>query len=286
VGWQLTDDVAAYADRVWDLLARNPVEHTIALTVIASVRAGHRWSDDPMLFGWYEDGGDVRGAVSMTPPYELLLAHVPEDSTAELVATLRDRAVLVPGVNGAAPVVDRFTRLWTRGTDLPAIPGLHLRLYRLATLEPPPSPPGRARPADSGDLALTVRWMREFEAEARVPSSDVESMMRMRIADRRVWLWEDGAPGSFAARTPPAAGVARIAPVYTPPDRRRHGYGAAVTAACAQDAIARGEQVVLFTDLANPTSNAIYRRIGFRPVGDYRVVRFGSSDESGAVRGS
>ena len=38
-----------------------------------------------MLFGWLEDGGEVRGAVFRTPPFELLLAVVPE-AAAELVA--------------------------------------------------------------------------------------------------------------------------------------------------------------------------------------------------------
>jgi predicted GNAT family acetyltransferase len=276
VGWRFTEGVAAYADRAWDLLASSPVEHTLALTVIESVRAGHRWSDDPMLFGWYDDGGEVSGAVSLTPPYELLLAVVPDDAVAELVAALRGRGVKVPGAHGTAPVVERFAAAWTSGTNLRAVPALELQLYRLGALERPPSPPGRARPANGSDLELAVRWMREFEAEAGMPSSSVESMMRTRIAAQRVWLWEDQVPVALAARTPAAAGVARIAPVYTPLDRRRRGYGAAVTAACTQDAITRGEQVVLFTDLANRTSNSIYRRIGFRPVGEYRVVRFGS----------
>ncbi|MDP9445286.1 MAG: hypothetical protein M3P83_13395 [Actinomycetota bacterium] len=30
----------------------------------------------------------------------------------------------------------------------------------------------------------------------------------------------------------------------------------------------------LFTDLANPTSNSIYHRIGYRPVRDHQTVRF------------
>jgi predicted GNAT family acetyltransferase len=110
-----------------------------------------------------------------------------------------------------------------------------------------------------------------------VPSTDVESYARASIADRRLLLWddEDGAPVSLAGRTPPAAGVSRLAPVYTPPASRRRGYGEAVTASCTADALDRGaEHVVLFTDLANPTSNAIYQRIGYRPVSDRRVVRF------------
>jgi predicted GNAT family acetyltransferase len=32
------------------------------------------------------------------------------------------------------------------------------------------------------------------------------------------------------------------------------------------------EQVVLFTDLANPVSNAIYQRFGFEPVSDWVTI--------------
>jgi predicted GNAT family acetyltransferase len=70
----------------------------------------------------------------------------------------------------------------------------------------------------------------------------------------------------MAAVTAPAAGVARVGPVYTPPAHRRRGHGSAVTAAATTAAIAGGaEDVVLYTDLANATSNAIYQAIGYRP---------------------
>ena len=95
--------------------------------------------------------------------------------------------------------------------------------------------------------------------------------------DRRLWLWDDeaGLPVSLAARTPAVAGVARIAPVYTPPEHRRHGYATAVTAACTADALARdAERVVLYTDVADPSANAMYQRIGFRPIGGRRIVQF------------
>ncbi|MBA2473479.1 MAG: GNAT family N-acetyltransferase [Pseudonocardiales bacterium] len=66
-----------------------------------------------------------------------------------------------------------------------------------------------------------------------------------------------------------------IGPVYTPPQYRGHGYGSAVTAAAAgwaQQALAK--HVVLHTDLANQISNAIYPRIGFRPMHDAVEITF------------
>ena len=122
-----------------------------------------------------------------------------------------------------------------------------------------------------------MRWYTAFQDETPTPSTDVLPLVRERLDDRRLWLWEDeaGVPVSLAARTPAVAGVARIAPVYTPPEHRRHGYATAVTAACTADALARdAERVVLFTDLADPSANAMYQRIGFRPAGGRRVVQF------------
>ena len=98
------------------------------------------------------------------------------------------------------------------------------------------------------------------------PVEDNAATVERRIAGGELHVWRDGeAAVSVASVTAPAAGVARIGPVYTPPEERRKGYGAAVTAAASAAALAAGaEQVVLYADLDNPTSNAIYQAIGFR----------------------
>jgi predicted GNAT family acetyltransferase len=278
VPWTLTGDFEAYAERTEALLTSSPAEHTVSLTVIETVRAGRRWSDEPMLFGWYEEAGEVRGAVFRTPPFEWLLAVVPEEATADLVAVLRSANADVPGVNGDVAGVDRFAAAWTAATGQRATITLALDLYELGTLRhPDPPPAGRARPAEEADLDVAIRFYTGFQDEVPTPSTEVLPLVRERIDDRRLWLWEDGAGvvASLAARTAAVAGVSRIAPVYTPPEHRRHGYATAVTAACTADALARdAERVVLYTDVADPSANAMYQRIGFRPIGGRRVVQF------------
>jgi predicted GNAT family acetyltransferase len=89
-------------------------------------------------------------------------------------------------------------------------------------------------------------------------------------------LWEtaDG-PVSLAGATRAVAGQARIGPVYTPPGRRGRGFGGAVTATVSQAAKDAGvAEVLLYTDLANPTSNALYQRLGYRPVSDSVELHF------------
>lgn len=275
--WEITEDVEVYAERVWPLLAAHPAQNTVALTVIEGVRAGYRWSDEGMVFGWYDDG-QVSGAVILTPPFELLLTVVPDASVDELVTELRVREVAVPGVHGEVGLVERFATTWIRGTSCQATTAMKMRLYRLGTLHPPtPPPPGHARRALADDVDLAVRWFRAFHDDTGGHSVSDESVVRHKIDNGLLWVWEDhtGAVVSLAGRQLTAAGVARVGPVYTPAQHRRRGYGTAVTAACTNDALDCGaQQVVLHTDLSNSTSNTIYQRIGYRPISDRATVRF------------
>lgn len=51
-------------------------------------------------------------------------------------------------------------------------------------------------------------------------------------------------------------------PVHTPREHRGRGYAAAAVAAVAEREQGLGHRVVLFTERANPTSNALYARLG------------------------
>ena len=90
-----------------------------------------------------------------------------------------------------------------------------------------------------------------------------------------VAIWEDGEAVSlsgYGARTP--HGI-RIGPVYTPPELRGRGYASALVASLTQQLLSGGRDFCfLFTDLANPTSNSIYQRVGYRPVTDIEVWKF------------
>ena len=144
-----------------------------------------------------------------------------------------------------------------------------MRLYRLDAVVPPQTVQGQARRATIADKASLMQWLTQFHDEAVPdnPAEDVSVVVETRLAHGETWLWcVDGSPVSMASCTRPTVGVARVGPVYTPLEHRRCGYGAAVTAHATQAALDAGAaQVALYADLANPTSNAIYQRIGYLP---------------------
>jgi RimJ/RimL family protein N-acetyltransferase len=283
--WSFTVDPERYAEHVLDLLCSRPDANTVALTVLETVRAGQRYSDLAPLFGWYRSGGAVTGAISLTPPYGVLLGELPPGSETELVSGLRERDAAVPDVIGTVDATGRFATAWTAGTDLGVELAMRQRLYTLDGVRPPTPPAGEARLATPADLELVMAWVTRFHEEAEASSATPQrEMYRRRIELGLQWLWQDehGEPVSMAGRNIMVAGVSRIGPVYTPPELRGRGYGAAVTAACTQDALDCGaSQVVLFTDEANPTSNGIYQRIGFRALDDRLILRFVSPADEG-----
>jgi predicted GNAT family acetyltransferase len=152
-------------------------------------------------------------------------------------------------------------------------------LHLLTEVRQPPHPvQGELRRASEEHRELLVAWERAFVADAGViPSAaaEAERTVERRLAAGSAHLWHDGQPVSMLALSPQIAGTVRIGPVYTPPEHRRHGYASAAVAAASQGSLARGaSRCMLFTDVANATSNRIYAAVGFRRVADWEELEF------------
>ena len=102
-----------------------------------------------------------------------------------------------------------------------------------------------------------------------------EEGVRRTIDEGNVHLWVDAGPVSLAARGRRLPHGSSVGPVYTPPDKRGRGYASACVAALSQAILDGGaDYCTLFTDLANPTSNRIYQRLGYQPLCDFTEYRF------------
>lgn len=275
MAWQLTDSLDEFERVAAPHLLTDPARQTVPLSVLASLRAAGlaRFGDSPPLFGWHRrDDGTIDGAVLQTPPYPLLLASAPDGSVSGLLTALSAERGLPTAVNVEAAREAPLLADWAAVTGGTGTARLRSRLYRLGELRPPdPAPAGAARLASQADTDTLIDWHEAFRLEAEgVGPEDARRTVADRLSYSGLMLWEvAGTPVAMAGLTHTVAGVARVVGVYTPQVHRRHGYGGAVTTAATQAALQKGaSEVVLFTDLANPTSNAIYQRLGYRPVED------------------
>lgn len=229
--------------------------------------------------------GGERGlllAAMMTPPHNIVLALLGEDSAAavpSLVASLRAGRWRVPGVLAPTDVARPFAETWSAAGG--GTYALHMaqRLFELREVQiAEGTAPGSLRAATTADFDLVFAWWRAFFEEA-LGEADLERvrlMVEERIAAGDFYLWEDGEPVSMVMRTRPAGRGISVTAVYTPPEERRKGYATACVATLSRRLLASGyEYCALYTDLANSTSNDIYYQIGYRPVADFDEYRFG-----------
>ncbi|MBU3868971.1 GNAT family N-acetyltransferase [Streptomyces sp. 4503] len=286
MAWTVTYDLDEFRAAAGDFLGARPARHTTLLTVVSSLVAGGsgRYGEQPPVYGWWAGEGSVEGAFLCTPPYPPLLSPLPGEAARALARTLAgDGEQKITGVNAGRETAETFATAWTDLTGAVSDVEQNHRLYRLSTLTPPdPAPPGRPRTATAADRDLLLTWCEGFARETDVLRGDVAAVVDDKLSYDGITLWElDGRPVACAGISRTVAGMARVVLVYTPPELRGRGYAGAATAAVSRAARAAGvREILLFTDLGNPTSNALYQRLGYRPLEDHVVLSFTSAERT------
>ena len=209
---------------------------------------------------------------------------MPHGAAAALGRAIVDLGAHLQWVNGARPACDTFAGPLAERSGGRVEVTVHTRLFRCDAVVDPPRPSGRLRLGNRHDLDLATAWWAAFLADADAqggrttpsePVHDVRAAVAPRIDAGCLWFWEDerGDRVHLTAANPPAYGVSRVGPVYTPAAHRGRGYAAAAVAEITACILAAGNVPCLFTDQANPVSNKIYERIGYRAVTDLANLR-------------
>ena len=256
--------VEEFLERGGDFLLRDEPRNNLILGIASTIASTDLYEE--AHFWLVENEGEILAAALRTPPHKLVLAYA---SDLDAVALLRDAVGEVPGVVGLPPAVELFA---------PARIVFAQGVYALERVADVPRPAGRARVADAGDREVALRLLTDFHREATNAFAFDERMLDLRLSggSRGLLLWEvDGAPVSLAGWGGNTPNGIRIGPVYTPPELRGRGYATALVAELSQRMLDRGRRFCfLYTDLANPTSNAIYERIGFVRVAESCELAF------------
>ena len=277
------DDAADFLEAAAPLLLRDEARHNLMLGIVG--RIASEPGSYPVFRLWLaeDEAGAVVGAASMTPPWPIVLARPAHEGAIEaLVASASRDELPVTGVEGAVPEAHDFAAMWSASTGASARVHRGEGVYALDRVKPVPRVNGRARPAAEADRPLLGPWMVDFVAEA-LPGEPAmvdggRELVETRFSgpDAGLWIWEvGGRVVSVAGYSGPTPNGIRIGPVYTPPELRGHGYATALVAELSAWLLSNGRRFCfLFTDLANPTSNAIYGRIGYRQVCEAANIRF------------
>ena len=269
-------DADAFLALAGPFLTAHEAEHNLALGLLGRLRVEPRLYGFEPTFVVAAEAGEVVGCLLRTPPHGVVLSRFETlDAVDAVVETVLGVHPELPGAVGPADVAARFASTWSRATGVHARLGTRQRVHAAATVHRLPRAPGRMREAEPGDIPTILAWLTAFAEEALgevAHVEDAEPSYRRREADPDgAWLlWDDDGPVSLAAYGNPTPTGTRVGPVYTPPELRGRGYATSLVAELTAERLATGLAFCsLFTDLANPTSNAIYARIGYEPIADW-----------------
>ncbi|CAN5658611.1 hypothetical protein BH10CHL1_BH10CHL1_30870 [soil metagenome] len=116
------------------------------------------------------------------------------------------------------------------------------------------------------DLAVLTKFYAGAQDMARPQAAIVRPLQ-----DTRLWLAEKaGQIVATALTNAEIRQMAMIGGVFTAPVARGHGLSQAVCSALCTELFGEGKQPALYW--ANPAAGAVYRKLGFRPIGQWRSV--------------
>ena len=280
---QRIEDPVAFLDAAGPRLLADEARHNLMLGLAGTLR------DHPSVYPDYRlwlvrDGGEVVGVALRTLPFNVVVARPESDAVLDALADAIDEEL--PGVVGALPEAEAFAAAWSAKTGGMSSRTLATAIHALERVRPVSGVAGAMRSAVDDDRPLLVEWLEAFgeealpEGEAR---GEVESTVDHRLGAENAGLvlWEDGGPVSVAGFGGSTPNGIRIGPVYTPPELRGRGYASALVAELSRMLLAEGRRFCfLYTDLANPTSNRIYERIGYERVCESASFAFAPPDNA------
>jgi GNAT superfamily N-acetyltransferase len=265
------EDARLFSAAAEDFLLSRTILHNLILTIVDGYLTQHEPSRYWVAFRAQQVVGV---ALQSSLTYPATVVPMEPDVTAALVDAIADAGVILPGVSGEVATAASFAGRWTERAKSAAFPTQGLRLYQLVELNEIAPIVGQLRKADAGDRNLAVTWLQDFYTETNTPACNSESLIDAALSSERLWLWQDGGVVSMAISSKPMREVVRISAVYTPPENRKRGYAAACVHGVSRYFTDEGYRCILYTDLGNPTSNSIYRRIGYRAVAEAIQYRF------------
>jgi predicted GNAT family acetyltransferase len=286
IRFNLYRDVRDFYRDTYDILMRHEAQNLIPLGNIIIGNEGRdktAWRDPANWFmATVSDETEIVITAVMTPPYNLTLYAtdniIDDEALACLVQSVGKTDFKTPGVTTEKILAESFARVYSEVTGVRYRLHKDMRIYELLEVNPDIPQIGTLRPACESDMSFLPYWIEGFNCDCfgDSPSVKPDAETYRYLMDKNLYILEDkSTPVSMAQIKRSMQTVSGVSGVYTPPFFRGKGYASSCVAGVSRLILERGfTKCVLYTDLANPVSNSIYQKIGYRPVCDSLDIKF------------
>ena len=280
-------DVHAFYDDTYDILIQCEAQNMILLGNLMIGREGKDKADwrDPVnwVMATVSNARGIRLTALMTPPHNITLYATDNEVSQEAIDCLIDglSGDPLPGVTTEKLLAESFALAYADRNKQGIRTSMRQRIYELKAVNTDVPQFGLLRLLEEKDMHFFPYWLEAFNASAVYGQTEMAiphdaEAYRYRLSTKKIYVLEvDGQPVSMAGFTREMQTAIGVAFVYTPPYYRKKGFASSCVAQLSQLALDRGfSTCVLYTDLSNPVSNSIYRKIGYKPVCDSLMLNF------------
>ena len=279
-----------FADDTFDVLKKHEIQnnHFFKNVDIGIEKEKERdLNDDVILATVKADNGDILLTVSRTVPNPFIIFAtdniINDDALEFLAASLAENNIYIDIVSAGKELVKKFCDLYGKHIDKSFYCHENLVLYLLEKVNDLPQIDridGVFRNANENDMLYLPYWLADFVVACHIGEYNLDGgieMAKRQINNGTAYIFEDKIPVSVAASARRTSNCAFVGPVYTPPVFRGKGYSTACVAKLSQKLFDEGwKYCALYADCANPYSNRVYQKIGYREIfyaDQYRIKK-------------
>ncbi|SDO28790.1 GNAT family N-acetyltransferase [Alkalicoccus daliensis] len=258
--------------KVGYFLEKEEVQHNLPLGVLRQLEREEKEgkASSPFLAAGLLKGRP-EALLIQTPPRRMIVCGSPQ-AMPEAASWLEEIDYPITGIVGCEKVAKAFSTAWEARTNETAELVKQQIIYELHEVKDWKQPPGKLTYASEDDVALVMDWTESF-AMGSLRKEDIDNLedtVLDEIRHNQVFLWRDRdyTPVSMAKRARELTNGIVVNYVYTPEEYERRGFATACVGALAERMLQEGFQFCsLNTNEENNASNAIYKKLGFVPVG-------------------
>ncbi|MCL2522171.1 MAG: GNAT family N-acetyltransferase [Erysipelotrichales bacterium] len=285
-------DIKTFYKDTYEILMRQEAQNVIPLGNVILGNEGKDKTDWRDPANWFmaavSNNKEILLTAIMTPPHNLTL-YATDNINDELALKCLLEGIIknninIPGVMAEKSLAEMFAQAYSKTYGVTYKINTNQRIYELLKVNTEIANIGSTRLANQKDLSFLPYWMKGFDNDCFGDTLDTGTDINKyiyRMSGNNLYILEDqDIPVTMTKISRQLQTVCVIGMVYTPPYFRGKGYATACVAAVSQFALDRGfKKCVLYTDLANPTSNNIYMRIGYKPICDSTEIKFSKTNK-------
>jgi predicted GNAT family acetyltransferase len=235
----------------------------------------NQYGDEDPFFTIISEDNETNIFGLMTPPYTMLVYSnkYTEKAIDLFVNNIIEHCKNIPGITGEKYLVEIIINKYIKKTKREYILDKKLGIYKLEKVNEYQKPDGTFRKAEIKDREIIKEYSVNFSNYTNEPITDNEKLdknVTEDIMNNNYYVYEyNNEIASMARKQRPTKNGMAIGPVYTFDKYRNRGYGTAVVSELSKIILNSGKTFcTLFTDLSNPTSNSIYKKIGYKLAGE------------------